>query len=401
MNFNNKEIILFVKTFIVIICLFFNNIISYIIYLLNIYINFKNEIQKIEKYFKYRNYNIKKIQKFKKIKNPKVSVISPVYNREKFISRFIGSIQNQNFKEIEIILVDDKSIDNSVELIEKYKKKDKRIILIKNKKNRGTFVSRNLGVLVSKSKYVILPDPDDIISKDIIRICYNYGEKFNYDIIRFISYKGYENIINEEFNNFHKNRPIYQPELSTYMYYGNDELEIIDFYINNKFIKKSSYIKALNSLNNFYLNMYMTFMEDTLMNYILYRTSNSFYFVKKIGYKYKTNTESITNKLFIISEIRIKFIFIYIKFVFDFSKNAKYEKDMFNYLLNRIVKYFNILYNLSKINFNNDFYFYYEIINMIINCIFISNENMNLLYKLKNIIETKINLYKNLLNKQL
>ena len=254
---------------------------------------------------------------------------------------------------------------------------------------------------MSKSKYVILPDPDDIISKDIIRICYNYGEKFNYDIIRFISYKGYENIINEEFNNFHKNRPIYQPELSTYMYYGNDELEIIDFYINNKFIKKSSYIKALNSLNNFYLNMYMTFMEDTLMNYILYRTSNSFYFVKKIGYKYKTNTESITNKLFIISEIRIKFIFIYIKFVFDFSKNAKYEKDMFNYLLNRIVKYFNILYNLSKINFNNDFYFYYEIINMIINCIFISNENMNLLYKLKNIIETKINLYKNLLNKQL
>ena len=185
------------------------------------------------------------------------------------------------------------------------------------------------------------------------------------------------------------------------MYYGNNELEIIDLYINNKFIKKSIYIKALNSLNNFYLNMYMTFMEDTLMNYILYRKSNSFYFVKKIRYKYKTNTESITNKLFIVSKIRVKFIFIYIKFVFDFSKNTEYEKDMFNYLLNRMVKYFNILYNLSKINFNNDFYFYYEIIIMIINCIFMSNENMILLYKLKNIIETKINLYKNLLNKQI
>ena len=54
------------------------------------------------------------------------------------------------------------------------------------------------------------------------------------------------------------------------MYYGNNELEIIDLYINNKFIKKSIYIKALNSLNNFYLNMYMTFMEDTLMNYLKY-----------------------------------------------------------------------------------------------------------------------------------
>ena len=381
MNFNKKKIILFIKTFIVIIRLFFNNIISYI-HLFDNYINYKNEVQKIEKYFKYCNNQIKKLQKFKKIKSSKISVISPVYNREKFIPRFIGNIQNLNFKEIEIIFVDDKSIDKSVELIEKYKKKDKRIILIRNKKNRGTFVSRNLGVL-------ILPDPDDIISKDILRICYNYGEKYNYDIIKFISYKGHEKMISEKFNIFLKKRPIYQPELSTYMYYGNNELEIIDFYINDKFIKKNAYIKALNSLNKFYLNIYMTFMEDTLMNYILYRTSKSFYFIKKIGYKYKRTTESITNKLFIISEIRIKFIFIYIKFIFDFSKNTKFEKDMLNYHLNRMIQNFNIYNNLSKLNFINDFYFYYEIINMIINCKFISNENMNLLFKLKNIIEKK------------
>ena len=242
MNFNKKKINLFIKIFIIIIFFCFNNIISFI-YLFDFYI--KNEILKIEMYFKYCNDNIKKILKFKKINNPKISVISPVYNREKFIPRFIGSLQKQNFKEIEIILIDDKSIDNSTELIEKYKKEDKRIVLIKNKKNRGTFVSRNLGILLSKSKYVIIPDPDDIISKEIITICYNYGEKYNYDIIRFISYEGHGKIISEDFVKFRTNRPIYQPELSTYMYYGNRELEIIDFYINDKLINKKTYIEAL------------------------------------------------------------------------------------------------------------------------------------------------------------
>lgn len=229
--------------------------------------SYKNEIKNIEIYFKYCN-KFEKIQNFKKKSNPKVSIISPIYNREKFISRFIRNVQNQSFKDIEIILIDDNSIDNGVEIIEKYKKKDKRIILIKNKKNRGTFVARNLGVLMSKAKYLIIPDPDDLLSKDIIRICYKYGEKYQYDIIRFISYLVFGKISNEKFVNFQKSRPIYQPELSTYIFYGNNDLEIIDYTITNKFIKTKVYIESLNSLNNFYLNMYMTSMEDNLMKII-------------------------------------------------------------------------------------------------------------------------------------
>lgn len=212
----------------------------------------------------------------KKEKNPKISVISAIYNREKFISRFIGSVQSQSFKDIEIILVDDNSLDNSIKLIEKIKKEDKRIVLLKNKKNRGTFMSRNLGVLKSKAKYIIIPDPDDIISKDIIRICYKYGEKYHYDIIRFNMYLRNRKVKD---NNFvEKSKPIYQPELSTYLFYGNDELEQFDFSIANKFIKKKVYIESLNSLNKFYFYMYMTSMEDNLMNYLLHRTAKSFFF---------------------------------------------------------------------------------------------------------------------------
>jgi glycosyltransferase involved in cell wall biosynthesis len=375
-----------------IIFLFFNNNIVSKIFLFDTYINYKNEITKIEKYFDYCNDGIGKIKKNKKIKNPRVSIISPIYNREKFISRFIGNIQNQSFKDIEIIFVDDNSIDNGIKIIEKYKKKDKRIILIKNKKNKGTFVARNLGVLISKAKYVIIPDPDDIISKDIIGICYKYGEKHQYDIIRFNIYSGKGKVDNENFIKFQKSRPIYQPELSTYIFYGNNELELIDNTITNKFIKTKIYIESLNSLNNYYLNMYMTSKEDSLMNFILLRTAKSFYFLKRIGYNYKRTNESISKKLFLISQKQIKFIFIFLKLTFEYSKNTKYEKDILNLRLTHWLKNFDI--KLKKIDFNKDFYFYYEVINMIMNCLYISDENLNLLINLKKLIEKKIYFHK-------
>jgi teichuronic acid biosynthesis glycosyltransferase TuaG len=84
----------------------------------------------------YKN-KLRIIKKYSNNKNPKISVISPIYNKENFISRFIMIIQNQYFKNLEIILIDDYSKDNSVKLIEDYKKIDKRIKLIKNKKNQG------------------------------------------------------------------------------------------------------------------------------------------------------------------------------------------------------------------------------------------------------------------------
>jgi len=393
MNIINKyKYILYLKINIVIIFLFFsNNIISNIIFHFDTHAIIKNDINKIEKYFEYCNDGMIKIIRFKKIKNPKISIISPIYNREKFISRFIKSINNQKFQDIEIIYVDDNSKDNSINLIEKYKKADKRIKLIKNRKNKGTFVARNLGVLVSKAKYLIIPDPDDILSKSIIKICYKYGEKYHYDIIRFNSYRGNGKYTNNYFCKFQNNFAIYQPELSTYIYYGNFDLQIIDSYIiNNKFIKKTVYIKALNALNNFYLNMYMIYMEDSLMNYLLHRNAKSMYFLKKIGYRYKRSSESITTKIFKIPQTKIKFVFTYFKFLFEFSKNTKYEKDVLNLRFSRILNHLNIEKSLLNNDLKKNYYFYYHVINSIINNIYISDENINLLKNYKKIIEQKI-----------
>ena len=360
------------------IIIFFNfNIFKHINNLISFYERYI-EFKKCENYLKYCNKNILE-KEYKKLTIPKISIITPVFNRERYISRFLKSIQNQLFYKLEIILIDDCSIDNSIKIIQKYKKQDKRLLLLKNKKNKGTLISRNIGVLYSKGKYIILPDPDDIINKNIFNICYKYAEKYNYEMIRFNMYTGNKKILYTEIIKNLEGKAIYQPELSKYLYYGNNELEIIDCYITNKFIKKDLYIRSINYIKDCYLKIYMIFMEDSIINYILYRLSNSFFFVKNIGYYYIKNNFSITNNLSKISFLRIIYIFITLKFIFEYSKNTKYEKDMSNLIFIILYQIFNIEQYLLKyiaiIKEKKLNKFFYDIISLYLNSNFISKEN--------------------------
>ena len=327
------------------------------------------------------------MKQYKKIINPKISIISAVYNSEKYIFRFLKCIQNQNFKDVEILFINDYSKDNSINIIEEYRKKDKRIILINNKKNKGTFISRNIGVLYSKGKYLILPDPDDIISKNILSACFKLSEKNNYDIIKYNEYIGNGKILFKDIFNKLGNKAIYKPKLSTYIYYGNNELKIIDFSISNKFIKKVVFIKALNLLKKYYLNEYIIFSEDSLMNYIIFRIAESFLYLNKIGYYYIRHQLSITKNLFTKSSRRINMIFKYLNFISKYTKNNKYEKDMANHLLITLSKDYNIANRLT--NLNSDYKFYLNIINEFLNSKFIKNENILLLEMYKDILMKK------------
>jgi glycosyltransferase involved in cell wall biosynthesis len=295
--------------------------------------------------------------------------------------RFLISIQNQNFNNLEIIFIDDCSKDNSVNVIKKYQENDQRIILIKQNKNKGTFIARNLGALYSRGEYLIFPDPDDILSKDILNYCYYFAEKHNFEMIRFNIYLGKGTIMLNNIIEGIKSRPVYQPELSTYLFYAKGFLCQIDHNLSNKFIKRTAYIRALNYFSDFYLNLYLIYFEDGIMNYILYRIAKSFYFIKKLGYFYIINNQSITINLSTVSREYFKSIFIYLKLIFEYSKNTKYEKDMANCLLGDIFEYkiTNVLIILEKDN-----KFYRDVINKFLESNFISNINKNELKKLIN-----------------
>jgi len=89
-----------------------------------------------------------------KLEDPKISVVVPLFNCEKFLLRAVKSIQYQNISNIEIILIEDYSKDNTLSIVEKIQKEDKRIRIIRNKKNMGVLYSRSIGVLSSKGKYL-------------------------------------------------------------------------------------------------------------------------------------------------------------------------------------------------------------------------------------------------------
>ena len=292
--------------------------------------------------------------------------------------RFIRSVQNQRFNNIEIIFIDDCSKDKSVKLIEEYQEKDERIILIKNMKNKGTLISRNIGALNSRGEYLMFSDPDDMISENIINFCYNFIRTNNFEMLRFYLCIDHKIFLRSIFNGI-ENKIITQPRLSTFLFYGKGRLLQVDYNVSNKFIKRKAFIRALNSLNDYYLNLYMTFAEDGLINYTLYRTVKSLYFIKKIGYYYIKNNQSITKSK--INDNIIKSYFYILKLIFEYSKNNKYEKDMANTYLRRFVS--PIKNNFLKKIIIKDCRFYNEIIELYLNCEFISNNNKRKLINIK------------------
>lgn len=116
---------------------------------------------------------------------PLVSINIPVYKCENYILRCLESVKNQTYKNLEIILVNDATPDNSIEIIEKFisENPDLNIQLLHHEKNSGLSVVRNTGIDNSSGKYIYMLDSDDYISNDCIEKLVELAEKENTDIV--------------------------------------------------------------------------------------------------------------------------------------------------------------------------------------------------------------------------
>lgn len=112
---------------------------------------------------------------------PKVSIIVPIYNVERYLSRCLDSLINQTLKDIEIICINDGATDNSLEILKKFAEKDKRIIIF-NQNNKGVAASRNLGLKNAKGDYIGFIDADDWIDLNYFEKLYNAITSTNSDI---------------------------------------------------------------------------------------------------------------------------------------------------------------------------------------------------------------------------
>ena len=183
---------------------------------------------------------------------PKVSVIIPVYNAEKYLRQCLDSVVNQTYKNLEIICVNDGSTDNSSEILKEYASKDDRIILI-NQNNQGNGCARNVGLSRVSGEYISFIDSDDFILQNTYASVISLMIKDNLDILMFghfdyIDGECRKSFTNDIFNKF-KNKKISKENLIQYFLLG----------VWNK-IFKSSFLKD----NNIFFPKDFNIAEDAI-----------------------------------------------------------------------------------------------------------------------------------------
>lgn len=196
----------------------------------------------------------------------KISVIIPIYNTEKYLERCLDSAINQTFKDIEIILINDGSIDNSYKICQKYQKKDSRIRLF-NQENRGQGFARNFGIIQSKSDFIFFLDSDDFIEPDTIEQLYNQVIFDKSDIV----IGGWEKV-NEDLTQIIKTNPAIDVDVLN----SKNRVSYI-FSFQFTYVACGILINKKNFLDNF-LFFPNYFHED------LYLMPKIFYFARKISY---------------------------------------------------------------------------------------------------------------------
>ena len=292
---------------------------------------------------------------FPEIIKPKISFISSVYNKEKYLSSFISSIQNQDLKDFEIILVDDCSTDNSIQKINEFQSKDKRIKLIKNIKNQGALNSRYKGAMLSKGEYIIFVDSDDIVLKEGIIKSYKHIKSNNLDMVEFNSV--YDNVTEIYINrNYYKYRDIiYQPILSHIYYYQKNKGDEQNTALWDKLIKKDVALKSLKNIGEIYLGKNIIIENDVIILFSLFRHANSFQYIDELGYYYFfQNNDSITNTKYEPQKAKkiIYSIFTNVEFLYDFTNENNFDKRFCIFKLIQAYKRYEICLQFIDNEFN-------------------------------------------------
>lgn len=216
---------------------------------------------------------------------PCVSIIIPVYNVEQYIEECIKSVIKQSLQNIEIIIVNDGTRDNSINIIRKYIESDKRIKLI-DKKNGGLSSARNVGLDVAKGEYILFLDSDDWIEHTMAEDMYNYAVENKVDIVT----SGYNRIDNNICTK------VKSPIESNRVYNKTEILNIISNESNNItwFVWRNLYSRELITKNKIRFNENVKIGEDTAFNLEAFLSSNYIMSIPKNLYNYRNNPNSLT-----------------------------------------------------------------------------------------------------------
>lgn len=308
--------------------------------------------------------------------NPKISIVITVFNGEAYLNTTLLSIQNQDLKDIEIVMVDDYSSDNSLNLINNLMINEPRIKLYRNEENRGMLYTKTKGALLAKGKYILILDEDDMyLQRDAFTVLYNEAEKNNLDLIKFgmiiskpsIGKKNYINYIKKE-------EIIFQPELGSMMFRYNEkgDIKLVGGMLNNYFIKRNILIDVIKQINEKYFNEKINFHDDYLLYFLLIRKAhdlkklNRIFTIKLMGWnntnKKVKHREREKHKKY--KYMRCNSLLTFIEFILNYTNNTFKDKKIAFYSFNKwFLNYFcrnytvvqNKAINISKLYLKNEY----------------------------------------------
>lgn len=218
-----------------------------------------------------------------------VSVIVPIYNTEQYIEKCVNSIINQTYKNLEIILIDDGSNDNSLEICEKLSNIDNRIV-VKHKQNGGVSSARNMGIDISAGKYIMFTDSDDCIEPDMVSILHKNILEHDLSICRYK--KIFLDGTSEEAKDYEKDFLINRNEFLQALFYNATHKYDYQGYSVNKLFRKDIINK-----NNIRFAEDIFYNEDRLFVYEYVNNSDKgIFFSKYNGYNYIERDNSAMKK---------------------------------------------------------------------------------------------------------
>jgi glycosyltransferase involved in cell wall biosynthesis len=230
---------------------------------------------------------------------PKISVIIPVYNSEKYLESALDSVLNQTFQDFEILCIDDGSRDSSAKIIKNYSQKDKRVQYF-YQKNQGPGPARNKGIKKAKGDFISFLDSDDYLEKDALRTTYDIAMKKNLDLVLFNAQPIYESLEIEKKHNVYTK---YYKRKNTYeeIHSGEDlfskQVANYDFlpHVGFQLIKKSLILEN----NNFFINALHEDNLFTIKNLLLAKRVfhiNKVLYIRRLrAYSIMTTEKSIKN----------------------------------------------------------------------------------------------------------
>lgn len=281
--------------------------------------------------------------------NVRVSIIVPVYNAEKYIDKCICSILEQTYKNIEIVIIDDGSLDRSYEILKNYSERDERIVLIREK-NKGAYKTRIEGIEKSTGEYIMFVDSDDWIDSTMVEDMLSLTLKYKADICKCgIVFETEDdkkknimyNITDRE---IHITKPMFEKEVYNRFISTYNLCSVYTQLIKLEKVKITNTGRAL------------SFAEDLQFNLELYSNIDSVVVTEKNYYHYVKNEESVT-KTYTINRINQNIentIFVYGS-LFEYLKRWDIDSEENRKLVaNRVLKEIAVeIIKLSKIKGEN------------------------------------------------